>query len=63
MVKAGVVYRLEIILNDPGFSLNTLRTLIIHKLLGIPVVDKILLEELYSEPIKMFEEEKADEQE
>jgi len=63
VVKAGVVYRLEIILNDPGFSLNTLRTLIIHKLLGIPVVDKILLEELYSEPIKMFEEEKADEQE
>jgi len=57
--RAGAVYRVEVIVNDPAISTKTLAEMIGQKLLELDVVDEVLVEELY-EDIKLFKKEEAD---
>jgi len=57
--RAGAVYRVEVIVNDPAISTKTLGEMIGQKLLELDVVDEVLVEELY-EDIKLFKKEEAD---
>ena len=59
MSRAGAVYRIEVIVNDPAIPTKTLAEMIEQKLLELDVVDEVLVEELY-EDIKLFKKEEAD---
>ena len=54
MSRAGAVYRVEVIVNDPAISTKKLAKMIEKALLDLDVVDEVLVEELY-EDIKLFQ--------
>jgi len=53
MSRAGAVYRVEVIVNNPALPTKKLAKMIEKALLDLDVVDEVLVEEIY-EDIKLF---------
>ena len=60
MSRAGAVYRVEVIVNNPALPTKKLAKMIEHALLDLDVVDEVLVEELY-EDIKLFQRKAQEE--